>query len=398
MTALPPVRQSWRAALLSALLALAPPGCGGGGGGGREGQPPSAAIGLERAFPALTFQLPVAALQAPGDGARWFVAEKRGRVLAFPPGAATVSTFVDVADRVDAAPGEAGLLGLAFHPGWQANGQAFLSYTAPGTGAGVALVSRLSRFRTRDGGATLDPASEEILLSVDQPFANHNGGHLAFGPDGFLYLGLGDGGSGGDPQGHGQNPQTLLGAMLRLDVDGGTPYAIPPGNPFAQGGGRPEIFAWGFRNPWRWSFDRATGDLWCGDVGQRDWEEVDRVRVGGNYGWNVREGTRCFATSPCDDPTLVDPVAEYSHAEGCSITGGYVYRGGAIPSLAGTYVYGDFCSGTVWGLDPAAPQPRVLAQSGRRISSFVQGSDGELYLLDYASGGIFQLIGVPAAP
>jgi len=389
-----PTRRRWRTLLLSALLALSASGCGGGGGGGGETQQQAPTeIGLEPAFPALALSLPVAALQAPGDPGRWFVVVKGGRVLTIPAGAPTASTFLDIGDRVNAVPNEAGLLGMAFHPGWQANREAFLSYTAPGTGAGVALVSRVSRFRSSDGGATLDPASEEILLSVDQPFANHNGGHLAFGPDGFLHLGLGDGGSGGDPQGHGQNTQTLLGTFLRLDVDGGAPYAIPPGNPFAQGGGRPEIFAWGFRNPWRWSFDRLTGELWCGDVGQRTWEEVDRVQVGRNYGWNVREGAHCFGADPCATTGLENPVAEYSHSEGCSITGGYVYRGAAIPSLVGTYVYGDFCSGTIWGLAPAAPQPRVLVQSGLGISSFAEGSDGELYVLDYGPGRIFRLVG-----
>lgn len=378
--------------LLPVLLQLAALGCGGGGSERAQAPELSDELGLEPSFPGLAFQLPVAALQAPGDAHRWFVVEKGGTVRSFMPGAASPAIFVDVSGRVDAVPGEAGLLGLAFHPEWQANREAFLSYTAPSPGGGVALVSRLSRFRSTDGGTTLDPASEEILLSVDQPFANHNGGHAAFGPDGFLYLGLGDGGSGGDPLGHGQDTQTLLGAFLRVNVDGGAPYAIPPGNPFAQGGGRPEIFAWGFRNPWRWSFDRATGELWCGDVGQSAWEEVNRVVVGRNYGWNVREGAHCFGAASCDTAGLEDPVVAYSHDEGCSITGGYVYRGTAIPSLAGTYVYGDFCSGTVWGLSSPAPEPRVLTHSGLRISSFAEGADGELYVLDYQTGAIFSLV------
>ncbi|MEW6488037.1 MAG: PQQ-dependent sugar dehydrogenase [Thermodesulfobacteriota bacterium] len=393
MTSSRPISRRRYASLLPVLLLLAPLGCGSGGSGRAQVSELPEELRLEPSFPGLAFQLPVAALQAPGDAGRWFVVEKGGTVRSFLAGAASPSTFVDISDRVDAVPGEAGLLGLAFHPDWQTNREVFLSYTAPGPGGAVALVSRLSRFRSTDGGATLDPATEEILLAVDQPFANHNGGHAAFGPDGFLYLGLGDGGSGGDPLGHGQDTETLLGAFLRLDVDAGAPYAIPPGNPFAQGGGRPEIFAWGFRNPWRWSFDRATGELWCGDVGQGAWEEVNQVLVGRNYGWNVREGAHCFGAATCDTVGLEDPVAEYSHAEGCSVTGGYVYRGTRIPSLTGTYVYGDFCSGTVWGLAPGNREPRVLVPSGLNISSFAEGSGGELHVLDYASGEIFHLMG-----
>jgi len=232
---------------------------------------------------------------------------------------------------------------------------------------------------------------------VDQPFLNHNGGQIAFGPDGLLYVGLGDGGSGGDPLGHAQDTSTLLGSILRIDVDRGTPYAVPPDNPFAAGGGRPEIFAWGLRNPWRWSFDRETGELWCGDVGQNRWEEVDRIRRGGNYGWNVREGAHCFASAECDSAGLIEPVAEYSHDEGCSITGGYVYRGATLPQISGAYVYGDFCSGRIWGLFSAgggALAPRLLAESGLQISSFAEDHDGELYVVDYG-GGIHRLASAP---
>ena len=386
------------------LLAAALGGCGGGGGSDPAPAPGPApvpdAVLVERVFPQLAFSSPVALVPEPAaSGSRWFLLERAGVVRVFPddPAATAAAVFVDIADRVDAR-GEGGLLGLAFHPGFGDNGEVFLSYTAPGLGAGsdVELVSRVSRFRSADGGATLDPSTEEIVLSVDQPFTNHNGGQIAFGPDGYLYLGLGDGGSGGDPLGNGQDTGTLLGAFLRLDVEGGSPYAIPPDNPFAAGGGRPEIFAWGFRNPWRWSFDAATGDLWCGDVGQSAWEEVDVVRRGENYGWNVREGAHCFLTPDCDATGLTDPLAEYPHVDGrCSVTGGYVYRGSAIPGLAGTYLYGDFCTGTVWGLPPGGT-PRILAESALPLSSFGQGADGEVYLLDLGGGGIYRL--GPAAP
>ncbi len=391
--------RTWGVAARNAILLAAAVlgGCGGSGGGeptpSIDPPPVPEALLVERVFPGLSFSLPVALVPEPtASGSRWFALEKAGFVRAFPndPGTTAAEVFVDIADRVEAGPGEAGLLGFAFHPAFGENGEVFLSYTAPGPGSGGALISRISRFRSLDGGSTLDPSSEQVLLSVDQPFTNHNGGQIAFGPDGYLYLGLGDGGSGGDPRGNAQDTGTLLGAFLRLDVDGGIPYAIPPDNPFAGGGGRSEIFAWGFRNPWRWSFDAATGDLWCGDVGQSAWEEVDVVRRGGNYGWNVREGAHCFAAPDCEATALADPVAEYPHSEGCSITGGYVYRGSAIPGLAGTYLYGDFCTGTVWGLPPGGT-PRVLVESGLRLSSFGQGPDGEVYLLDFGGGGIYRL-------
>ena len=368
-----------------------------------EGTP----VKLERAFSGLRFQRPVALLQAPGEAARWFVVEQPGVVRVFdgdamgkPP-----AVFVDIRDRVDDGPNEAGLLGMAFHPDFADNRQVFLSYTAPGR----PLVSRVSRFTSADDGRTLDRGSERILITLDQPFGNHNGGHVAFGPDGYLYAGYGDGGAGGDPHGNGQNTQTLLGAMLRIDVDlpspkrslgfaqagGGRPYAVPPDNPFAASpGGRPEIFAWGLRNPWRFSFDRATGELWVADVGQGLWEEVHRVVRGGNYGWNIREGAHCYGARSCDTSGLVDPVVEYSHAQGCSITGGYRYRGRAIPALTGVYVYGDYCSGRIWGLyldGAGGPESRWLLDTSLSISSFGEGNDGELYVLDHRGGGIYRL-------
>ncbi len=385
------------AVLLSACtFALA--ACGGGGGSSSPGslQAEEPSLVLERAFPVLSFVQPVAMLQAPEDDSRWFVVEKAGRVLVLANDDAVqaASVFIDISDLVEAGPSEAGLLGMAFHPQFNGNGEVFLSYTAAGPGGAVPLISRVSRFLMTAGGNRLDPATEEILLSVDQPFTNHNGGNIAFGPDGFLYIGLGDGGSGGDPQGNGQNTETLLGAMLRIDVDTDPLYGIPADNPFVQGGGRPDIYAWGLRNPWRFAFDRVTGDLWAGDVGQNRLEEVDRIVSGGNYGWNRFEGTLCFA-GECNPAGLIPPLAEYTHGEGCSITGGFVYRGTEMPDLAGTYLYGDFCTGTLWGLDSGTDgtlPSRVLVDSSLSISSFAEGNDGELFVLDYTAGTLHRLV------
>jgi len=361
-------------------------------------------IGLERVWPRLSFDAPVVLTQAPGDASRWYVVEQGGRVMVFDAAAETTSAdeVLDLTDSVEAGYSETGLLGMAFHPDFAENGEVYLSYVRPDP-----LASVVSRFTSPDGGATLDPDSEEVLLTVRQPFTNHNGGHISFGPDGYLYIGLGDGGSAGDPQENGQNTDTLLGKMLRIDVDGGDPYAIPSDNPFAEGGGEPEIYAWGLRNPWKFSFDTASGDLWAGDVGQDRREEVDIVLNGGNYGWNLKEGTECYAADdPCDGGGLIDPVVEYSHIQGESITGGYVYRGAEIPAFAGTYFYADYVSGTVWALTWNAitgeADPTVVAESGFYVSTFAQDTAGELYLVDYLGGGIRKLVattpGVEAAP
>ncbi len=320
------------------------------------------ALGTERAFGGLPpFTNPVLLLQAPNDASRWFVVEQGGvvRTFANQAGVASSAVFVDIASRVRSG-GEQGLLGLAFHPEFPSDPRAYLSYTNALGG----LVSRISEFRTRDGGATLDPASELVLLSVPQPATNHNGGHIAFGPDGLLYIGLGDGGSGGDPWGaigNGQNLQTTLGKMLRIDVDGATgaiPYRIPAGNPYAgnapcnAGTGAqacPEIYAYGFRNPWRWSFDAGSGELWVADVGQGTLEEVNRVTLGGNYGWRCFEGTNAFnANCGANAASSLPPVAQYGRSAGQSVTGGFVYRGTANPTLAGRYVFGDFVTGRIW--------------------------------------------------
>ena len=356
------------------------------------------ALDVARVFPNVTFSAPLAMLQAPGDDSRWFVVEQGGKVLAFPNDQAVtqLTEFIDISDSVVVG-SETGLLGMAFHPQFPSIPQVFLSYTRPGASASRP-VSVIARFTSPDGGITLDPDSEQEILTLAQPFSNHNGGNIAFGPDGLFYIGFGDGGSGGDPLGNAQNVSTLFGALLRVDVDGGTPYVIPADNPFAQssGGERPEIYAWGFRNPWRWSFDRSTARLWLGDVGQGAWEEVDIVDIGQNFGWNLREGAHCFPPgSSCSTAGMIDPITEYSHASGrCSITGGYVYRGLQVPDLQGVYLYGDFCSGTLWGLrevQDSAPINQVVIETGLNISSFGEGVDGELYVID-RNGELYRIV------
>jgi glucose/arabinose dehydrogenase len=335
-----------------------------------------------------------------GDGSgRLFVNERGGRIrIVDADGSLRERDFVDLSGRLEAG-GERGLLGVAFHPDFAANGRVFVHYSRRGDGA--TIISELAASADR---STADPASERIILTHAQPFANHNGGQIAFGPDGYLYIGLGDGGSGGDPLGNAQNRGVLLGKILRIDVDGtrapNKQYAIPDDNPYAgdgvsPGAGLPEIWAYGFRNPWRFSFDRGTGDLYIGDVGQGSWEEIDRQpgdSAGGeNYGWDLYEGTHC--SSACDSITAVAPVAEYSHDAGCSVSGGYVYRGTAQPAMVGTYLFGDYCSGTIWTL-PAddGVTPRMLADTDLRISSFGEGEDGEMYVLDIFGGGLHRLI------
>ncbi len=372
-------------------------------------EPPT--ISVAQAFSGLAFKEPVLMLQPPGDDSRWFVVEKGGLIHTFPndPGVTLddVETFADLRNAVNASFSESGLLGMAFHPDFADNGQVFLSYTASGTS--TPLESVVSRF-TVDGGGRLDLLSEEPVLTLPQPNANHNGGNIVFGPDGLLYIGLGDGGGANDPGENGQDPTTLLGAILRLDVDGGTPYAIPADNPFANnsqctdGKGQlecPEIFAWGFRNPWRFSFDAATGELWAGDVGQNQWEEIDRVELSGNYGWDEREGAHCFEPPTGCSLDNLDPITEYSHALGISVTGGYVYRGSAIPNLVGFYVFGDFGSGRIWAVpsdsEPVV-EPEELSDTPLSISSFAQDNAGELYVVDFGNGTLHRIVEGEAVP
>src|SRR5680860_1744760 len=385
------------AVLLAATIACV--ACGGGGNGqsidgGGSGSPGQVEVRLQRAYPNLTFDTPVAMVQTPGDGAHWYVVERLGMVKRFDAdnNRTTVSTIV-AAVAVDAS-GEGGLLGFALHPKFARNGTAFLSYTVTGPEPGTPLVSRISRVTSTDGGRTFVPASEELLLTLNQPFTNHNGGHLAFGPDGFLYIGFGDGG--GDPLNNAQNPNNLYGALLRIIVDGGEPYGIPSDNPFADGNGAPEIYAYGLRNPWRFSFDRTDGQLWLGDVGQGERAEIDIIEPGGNYGWRCYEASLVFDSTGCGARAQYSfPVAEYGHDEGQSITGGFVYRGDAIPGLRGVYVFGDFVAGTVSGLFPEAGggfARRVLASTDLGIVSFGEGADGELYVVDFFGGGLHRLV------
>jgi len=344
----------------------------------------------------VTFDQPVEVVQGP-DG-RFYVVEQKGFVKVVPPGGGAPTTAIDLSDRVVYG-GEAGLLGIAFHPRFAENGWVYLHFDRKiDDKPGIAFQSVIARYTSTDGGSTFDPATELVVTKVDHPFANHNGGRISFGPDGMLYWGLGDGGSGGDPHGNGQNKDALLGKILRLDTSQ-EPYGIPPTNPFANGGGRPEIYAYGFRNPWKHAFDPVTGDLWVGDVGQNRFEEINRVVLGGNYGWNIREGKHCYQTPECSTEGLIDPVVEYSRSDGISVVVGGVYRGTKIPDLVGKLVYGDFGTGNIWSIDGAGQQTgTLLTTTNLKISTFGQDRDGELYVADYASGKIHQLAPSDAPP
>jgi glucose/arabinose dehydrogenase len=341
--------------------------------------------------------------QAPGDSSRWFVAEKSGviRVFANNPSSSSSSIFFDISGVV-ASTGEGGLLGFAFHPDFPITPEVFVSYTR-----GAPFRSFVSRFYSTDNGQSLSPLVEDVLIVNPQPATNHNGGDIAFGPDGLLYVGFGDGGGSGDPNENGQNTMNIHSAIVRIDVDGNSPYEIPPSNPFSmnaactQGVGAaacPEIFAWGFRNPWRFSFDSVTGRLWAGDVGQNAWEEIDLVEVGENYGWNDREGAHCFDPATGCANTFREPHSEYAHALGRSVTGGFVYRGTDVPDLVGWYVFGDFVTGRVFAFraDAAAGvTPEEMLVTSFSIVSFAEGIDGELYILDYGVGTIHKLESAP---
>ncbi len=415
---------------LGALLAS----CGGGGSGGNNNQPPPppppppatggldarlnnlscvaparaavGAIAVIEAFPNLPrLNAPTKMLVEPVADPRWFVLRKSGQLMVFDPDNATsVSTYLDLSGvvRTDS---EGGLLGMAFHPDYPGVPEIFLYYTIDGPG-GVPMRSVISRFILDDVASPGAGTVEEVIIEIDQFADNHNGGDIAFGADRLLYIGLGDGGGGGDPRETGQNTTNLLGSMLRIDAIGtGADYNIPGTNPFSaqpkcgpnevNGNNCPEIYAWGLRNPWRWSFDQPTGDLWLGDVGQGSWEEVDLIELGGNYGWDCREGANDFETNGCSGP-FIDPVAEYNHSNGdVSITGGFVYRGSAIVGLSGRYVFGDFASGRIWALESDGAggyTTEELISSGTNPSSFGLDQDGELYFTDYGGGRIMQLV------
>jgi hypothetical protein len=341
------------------------------------------------------FDLPLHVTHA-GDGSgRLFVVEQRGRIKIVRNGIVASTAFLDITGRVTCC-GETGLLSVAFPPGYASKGYFYVDYTAT---INNQLKSVVARYHVTGNPDVADPNSEEVLLTVDQPFSNHNGGQLAFGPDGFLYISLGDGGSGGDPGNRAQNQGELLGKILRIDVESGVaPYAVPLSNPFVGVSGyRPEIWALGLRNPWRLSFDRATGDLWIGDVGQNAWEEIDFQRVtsrgGENYGWNVMEGAHCYNASTCNQTGLTLPIAEYDHTVGCSVTGGRVHRNATEAALDGIYFFGDYCSGRIWGLRPngAGWQVRLLLDTPFNISSFGEDEAGSLYFTDLAGGSLYRL-------
>jgi glucose/arabinose dehydrogenase len=343
---------------------------------------------------------PLAIVNAGDDSGRLFVAQQGGQIRIVRNGKLVGQPFLDIADRITTG-GERGLLGVAFHPGYPADPRVFVDYTDKNGD------TRVSAFRVDPANPDrLDPASERRLLFVKQPYPNHNGGALVFGPDGDLYISLGDGGSGGDPQGNGQSLKTLLGKILRINVDrtnGALPYAIPPDNPYATAtdGRKPEIWLWGLRNPWRMSFDRLTGDLWIGDVGQDRWEEVDVQRAGApagtNFGWNRMEANHCYLPrTDCRATGLTLPVAEYGHDQGCTVIGGDVYRGTGQPALYGGYLFADYCTGRVWAIDPSVDglrAPTVVADAKHNFTAFGEDQAGELYAVDISKGELLRVTG-----
>ena len=337
-----------------------------------------------------------------GDGSgRLYVNERGGRVrVVEADGSVHGEPFLDLSGAIVAG-GEQGLLGLALHPEYAQNRRLFVTYTAAADGANT-----LAELTASPDGTRADPASLRVLFAIPDPAGNHNGGQVAFGPDGYLYVALGDGGGANDQFGIGQDSSTLLGTILLLDVDtppaDGAAYAIPSDNPFAADGalageGAPEIWAWGLRNPWRFSFDPEGGDLYIADVGQGAWEEINRQpgdSAGGeNYGWSVMEGRHCFGSESCDQSAFVAPIAEYSHDQGCSVTGGYVYRGTAQPALNGIYVFSDYCSGLLFTLqvDEGTITPKVVLESGLQVSSFGVDEAGEMYLVSLGDGALYQV-------
>ena len=360
----------------------------------------------EAGFPKVTLQQvaqglrePVHIAVAPDGGGRLYVVEQAGVVRVVERGQVRPEPFLDIRRQVESG-GEKGLLSIAFHPRYRDNGLFFVDYTARDADG---LHTRVSRFR-RATAERADPKSETMLLRIGQPYSNHNGGQLAFGPDGYLYIGMGDGGAANDPQGNAQNPGSLLGKLLRIDVDraaGAQPYGVPPDNPFVKKPGyRREIWALGLRNPWRFSFDARSGALWLADVGQDRVEEIDIIRKGGNYGWNVMEGDVCTpAVNPrCDPSGFVPPIFAYRHPDGFSVTGGFVYRGTAIPGLCGAYLYADYVSKRLWALRER--NGRVVASAEllrvpHAISSFGQDEKRELYLADHRAGKILKMMPRP---
>jgi len=368
------------------LLAAA---CGRNNPGDGQTPPPLPASGISLVEVASGFSSPLY-LTAPTGDPRLFVVEQTGKIRIVQGGTVLPTPFIDLSAKISAG-GERGLLSMAFHPDYAHNGFFYVDYPD------LHGDTRVERYHVSANPAQADPASAQLVLTVAQPYANHNGGLVMFGPDGYLYVALGDGGSGGDPQGNGQNQAALLGKILRLNVNGAAPYTIPPNNPFVgQTGKRPEIWITGVRNPWRFSFDREAGLLYLADVGQNEWEEVNvtPAATGGlNFGWNLMEATHCYGGSGCSTQGLTQPVLEYSHADGCSITGGYVYRGSAIPGLRGHYFYSDYCNGWLrsfrWDGAQAADRREWDVGSIGNVSSFGEDSAHELYVTS-TSGKLYR--------
>jgi len=418
---------SIRIAVVSAVVAIGVVAAGRGGallsvaardaGRGTTGQAPdpgAAAVAFEDV--AGGFVRPVGIANA-GDGSgRLFVIEKVGRIRIVRDGALEEAPFLDIASRVESASNERGLLGLAFDPDYATNGAFYVNYTTRGGGGRSAGATVVARYRVTDDPDVADPRSEHVVLTFAQPFPNHNGGHLAFGPDGYLYIGTGDGGAGDDPEDNAQDLGSLLGKMLRIDVapEGDGTYEVPDDNPFLDvPGARPEIWAFGLRNPWRYAFDRATGDLYIGDVGQNAWEEIDFQAAdspgGENYGWKIMEGTHCRNPRPnCTPPEgHVEPIFEHDRDDAKSITGGDVYRGAAFPSLQGLYVYADYVTGLVWGAardDAGDWRNALIGEAGFLLSSFGVDEAGELYAVsdspgsDAPNGRLYRVVAEGAEP
>jgi glucose/arabinose dehydrogenase len=361
------------------------------------------------AAPPVAVEMIVGGLSAPveivdaGDSTgRLFIVEQSGRIRIVRNGVLLPTPFLDIRSQVVSG-GERGLLGLAFPPHYKTTGRFFVNYTRAGDGATV-----IASYQTTFDPDLADPASRVEVLVVAQPFEEHNGGALRFGPDGYLYIGMGDGGSGNDPDNRAQNTHDLLGKLLRIDVANAVPYAVPPDNPFFSGGGRQEIWATGLRNPWRFSFDRLTGDLYIGDVGQAAQEEIDFVPyglgAGSNFGWRVMEGARCTGLAggaPCESPALTLPILTYGHDQGCAVTGGVVYRGARVPVLYGRYLYGDFCSGRIFAAHRDADgrwRTETLLETTHQIGTFGEDADGEVYWSDLRTGTIHRMAAAVAAP
>ncbi|WP_347331106.1 cellulose binding domain-containing protein [Marinimicrobium locisalis] len=354
-------------------------------------------VTLERIFPNLELERPVAMVPSP-DGSRWYILEKRGVISwvdSTDNGAESATAYIDLSDIVNDNV-EGGMLDMAFHPDYPANGGIFLSFTesAPAD-SDASQLSVIARFAESEDGSTLLEASREDILTLEQPFNNHNGGQIRFGPDGYLYIAFGDGGSANDPFNNGQDPNTLYGTLVRIDVNGEAPYSIPADNPFVTGGGAPEVYAYGLRNPWRFSFDPQTDRLWAGDVGQAAFEEVNLIERGGNYGWRCREGFEATENDCTSDGPFIDPVIAYARDEGQAITGGYVYRGVSMPALNGAYVFGDYGSGAVWALtesDPGVYERSLLMETDLLLTAFAEDINGELYAVDISGGALYQLV------